>query len=82
MPQSFTPLDGEEVPNASGWPKYPDVVVQLVGNDGNAFSILGAVSNALRKAGHGDAVATFQSEAMTGDYDSLLGVCMAWVTVE
>ena len=27
-------------------PKYPEVVVRLVGEDGNAFAILGRVANA------------------------------------
>lgn len=31
--------------------KHPDVEVELVGHDGNAFAILGAVSKALRRAG-------------------------------
>ncbi len=30
--------------------KYPEIEVQLVGNDGNAFAIMGAVSKALRRA--------------------------------
>jgi hypothetical protein len=32
-------------------PKYPDVSVRLVGEDGNAFAIMGRVSAALRDAG-------------------------------
>ncbi|EAH5764518.1 hypothetical protein DYM56_00595 [Campylobacter jejuni] len=31
--------------------KYPNVYVKLVGEDGNAFSILARVSKALKKAG-------------------------------
>ena len=30
--------------------KYPDIEVQLSGTDGNAFSILGKVRTALKKA--------------------------------
>ena len=30
--------------------KYPNIVVQLVGNNGNAYAILGAVRTALKKA--------------------------------
>jgi len=62
--------------------KYPDVVVTLVGQDGNAFSILGKVAAALRSAGHGDAVDEYMNEAMSGDYDHLLRVTMQTVTVE
>ena len=31
--------------------KYPNVKVQLVGQDGNAFAILGNVQRAMRRAG-------------------------------
>lgn len=61
--------------------KYPDVEVTLVGEDGNAFSILGAVSKALKRAGHGDVVDEFWAEATSGDYDHLLATCMRWVEV-
>lgn len=61
--------------------KYPDVEVQLTGVDGNAFSVMGAVSRALRRAGHADDIEAFHEEAMAGDYDHLLRTCMAWVTV-
>lgn len=62
--------------------KYPEVEVQLVGRDGNAFAILGAVSRALRKAGVSrDEINEFNDEAMSGDYDNLLRVCMKWVEV-
>lgn len=61
-------------------PKYPQVKVRLVGEDGNAFSILGRVSRALRKAGVPEAeVKAYSKEAMSGDYDNLLAVTMKWV---
>lgn len=63
-------------------PKYPDVEVQLAGEDGNAYAILGRVMRALRRAGAGDAdVAAFHTEATSGDYDHLLQTCMRWVDV-
>ena len=53
--------------------KYPHVKVQLVGEDGNAFAILGAVKRALRDAGiPADEVSAFVEEASSGDYDHLL----------
>jgi hypothetical protein len=61
--------------------KYPEIEVELVGHDGNAFAIIGRVSQALRKAGHGDQVKQFQTEAMSGDYDNVLRTCMKWVDV-
>jgi hypothetical protein len=61
--------------------KYPQVVVPLVGEDGNAYAILGRVDRALRKAGVSkDERAVFMDEAMAGDYDNLLRVVLSWVT--
>lgn len=62
--------------------KYPDVTVRLIGYDGNAMSIMGTVSAALRRAGHRDAITDFMNEAMSGDYDNVLATVMAWVNVE
>lgn len=63
-------------------PKYPNVEVQLTGEDGNAFFIMGRVSKALRKEGVAkDEIEAFQKEAMSGDYDNLLRTCMKYVNV-
>jgi hypothetical protein len=62
--------------------KFPDVTVELVGQDGNAFAILGRVAAALRKAGHTDSVDEYMREAMSGDYDNLLRVTAQTVNVE
>jgi hypothetical protein len=62
-------------------PKY-DIDVQLTGKDGNAFSILGRVSGALKKAGIKQAeIDEFIEEATSGDYDMVLRTCMKWVNV-
>jgi hypothetical protein len=61
--------------------KFPDVQVRLTGEDGNAFAIIGKVSKALKRAGHGDAAAEFQAEAMSGDYNHLLATAMDYVDV-
>jgi hypothetical protein len=54
--------------------------VRLVGEDGNAFSILGRVSKALRKAGADEEyVSDYKKRAMKGDYSSLLEVTMGEV---
>ena len=64
-------------------PKYPDVKVKLAGEDGNAFAIMARVTGAMRKAGIDKAERdAFTFEAMAGDYDNLLRVCMKWVEVE
>ena len=63
--------------------KYETVTVKLVGNDGNAFSIMGAVSKALRKAGASqDEIQDYMIESMSGDYNNLLRTAMKWVNVE
>lgn len=64
-------------------PKHPNVVVNLVGEDGNAFAILGRVEKALRGAGvDAGERKEFQSEATSGDYDHLLNTVMRWVLVD
>jgi hypothetical protein len=61
--------------------KY-DIEVELIGNDGNAFAILGAVQRDLKRAGapKEDLDAYFK-EATSGDYDNLLAVTMKWVNI-
>lgn len=62
--------------------KYPDVHVQLTGQDGNAFAIMGAVKQALRKNGvSAEEIAAYMEDSMSGDYDHLLQVAMKWVDV-
>lgn len=64
-------------------PKYPHITVSLVGEDGNAFMVLGLVSRALRRGGVSDEERkAFFDEAMASDYDHLLQTVMAWVNVE
>ncbi len=63
--------------------KYPHINVRLVGEDGNAFAILGRVNHALRMAKvpkeERDA---FIKEATSGDYNHLLATCMDWVNCD
>lgn len=62
--------------------KYPNVKVQLVGQDGNAFVIIGRVSKELRRAGATDEeIKAYQDEAMNGNYDNVLQTTMRWVDV-
>ena len=57
--------------------------VKLVGEDGNAFSIVAHVKQALRRAGADkEYIDKYLSEATAGDYDHLLVVCMEYVNVE
>lgn len=60
--------------------KYPHIKVQLTGNDGNAFAVMGRVSQALRRAKvSSEEIHAFTAEAMSGNYDDLLATCMRWV---
>jgi hypothetical protein len=62
--------------------KYPDISVQLSGNDGNAFAVLGNVQRELKLGGVSkEEIDKFLEEAMSGDYDNLLRTCMEWVEV-
>ena len=63
-------------------PKY-NVIVQLTGEDGNAFAIMGAVSKALRRAGASkEEINQYSMDSMSGDYDNLLRTAMKWVVVK
>jgi hypothetical protein len=62
-------------------PRYPEIEVPLVGEDGNAFFIIGRVQRALKHGGvPASEIEEFQNEAMSGDYDHLLQTAMRWVT--
>jgi hypothetical protein len=50
----------------------------LVGLDGNAFAILGRAGEVLKKGGREDLKEQFMEEAMSGDYDNLLRICMKY----
>jgi hypothetical protein len=64
-------------------PKYPNITVQLLGRDGNAFAILGRVQSAMRRGGvPQEDIKKFMDEATKGDYDRLLTTVMSWVDVE
>jgi exosome complex RNA-binding protein Rrp42 (RNase PH superfamily) len=61
--------------------KYPEIQVKLVGNDGNAFSIMGAVMSALKKAGvPQEEIDEYYAESTSGDYDHLLQTAVRWVS--
>jgi len=63
-------------------PKFPNVEVQLSGEDGNAFMIISRVRCALKKAGASEEqVEEYSNEAMSGDYDNVIATTMRWVEV-
>jgi hypothetical protein len=62
--------------------KYPEIKVQLVGLDGNAYSIMGRVSAALKEAGVSkEEIDEYYAESTSGDYDHLLRTATEWVSV-
>ncbi len=56
--------------------------VKLIGEDGNAFAILGKVRKALIKAGEVEKAEQYMEEATAGDYNHLLMVTQKYVDVE
>lgn len=63
--------------------KFPNVKVKLVGEDGNAFSILGRVQKAMMRAGvdKGE-INAYIEDATSGDYNHLLVVTMNTVSCD
>jgi len=56
--------------------------LKLIGEDGNAFAILGRAVKALKEAGQEDKVEEFMEQATSGDYNHLLRVVMEWFEVD
>lgn len=57
--------------------------LKLVGQDGNAFMVLGLAMRAARKAGWSqEKVSEFRAKATSGDYNHLLATTMEWFDVE
>ncbi|MCP4964693.1 MAG: hypothetical protein GY926_05615 [bacterium] len=69
-------------PTPTSGAKFPDVHVNLIGEDGNAGAIMGRVTRALHQAGHRDVVDDYRREAMSGDYNNLITVTTQWVTCD
>lgn len=64
-------------------PKYPEITVELVGQNGNAFNILGICLRAMRRACLSkEERDKFYAEATSGNYDHLLAICIEWFNVE
>jgi hypothetical protein len=64
-------------------PKYPGIHIKLIGLDGNAFSILGRVRKAMKKAGlPDDIIDDYHTQATSGDYDHLLQTTMSWFNTD
>ena len=56
---------------------------KLVGEDGNAFNVIGLVQRALRKNGQEQEAVEFRKKALSsGSYDELLRLAMEYTEVE
>ena len=56
--------------------------LKLVGENGNAFAILGKAFKVARQAGWTkEQIEEFKSKATSGDYNNLLAVCMEYFDV-
>lgn len=63
-------------------PKYAHITVPLVGEDGNAFAILGRVIKAMKRHMISEEeIKEFKKEAMSSNYDHLLQTVIKWVSV-
>ena len=64
-------------------PKYPEITVNLVGENGNAFYILGKCLSAMRRANiTKEDQDEFYRQATASDYNHLLITCLEWFNVE
>lgn len=63
--------------------RYPQIKVQLSGEDGNVFAIIGRVSGALRRAGIPEQERSeFTSKCFSaGSYYEVINICTEFVTV-
>ena len=60
-----------------------EVVVELIGQDGNVFNLIGIVSRKLKREGHRDLAQEFSSKAMNqASYDDVLNLIQDYVTIE
>ena len=64
-------------------PKYPEITVNLVGENGNTFYILGKCLSAMRRANISkEEQDEFYRQATASDYNHLVITCMEWFNVE
>ena len=58
------------------------LALKMVGEDGNAFSILGRARATLRRNGMADRIEEFTKSATSGDYQQLIATCCEWFDVQ
>ena len=64
-------------------PKYPDITVELVDKDWNAFNILGICRRAMKRAPLPESeIEAFTTAATSSNYDNLLATVCEYFNVE
>lgn len=63
--------------------KHPEITVQLLGQDGNAFNVLGLCKRAMKR-NHlpQEEINQFIKEATSGNYDHLIATVMSWFDID
>lgn len=63
--------------------KHPEITVQLLGQDGNAFNVLGLCKRAMER-NHlpQEEINQFIKEATSGNYDHLIATVMSWFDID
>ena len=56
--------------------------LKLVGEDGNAFMIMGRARQLLRRNGRADLIEQFTKECTSGSYENLLATCARYFVCE
>lgn len=75
--------DTTTVRTAAEGPRYPHIHVSLVGQDANAFAMIGRTMVAMREAGIDQATrARFEEQATSGDYANVIAVISRWISIE
>jgi len=70
------------VEGTTSGPRFPDVRVPLSGQDSNTGAIMGRVTRALERAGHGEYADEFRAAVFDCEsYDAVIRLVMRWVQV-
>ena len=70
-----------DIPNP-GTPQFPEITVEIRQYEDKPMAVMAMVRRALQRAGHGAAAASFTSEALASDPESVLKVAERYVCVE
>ena len=63
--------------------KHPEITVEIIGKNSNAFNILGICLNAMKQAKLPQSeINEFQREATSADYNHLLATVTSWFNIQ